>query len=301
MQIASNGISLEVDSYDSTDPAAPVKAPIVLIMGLGMPRTAWPLPLIDLLRATGHRVIRFDNRDSGQSSRLEQWGRPKVGLMMLRFAMHLPVRASYALSDMVSDTVGMLDALGIARAHIVGASMGGMIGQLMAIEHPQRVASFTCIMSSSGARSLPQPSLTVRRALMSRPSGPGREALIDHYVKLIHIIGSPGYRPDQQQLRQRIVEHLAPHYFPLGTARQLMAIAADGDRSARLAKLHVPMSIIHGRNDPLIPVAAAYDLARKVPHAKLEVIDGMGHDMPPALLGTLASSISAQVALHGVA
>lgn len=290
MQIKSNGISLEVEIFPATGPSAH-EIPILLIMGLGMPRTAWPMPLIDLLTAAGYRVIRFDNRDIGESSKLAQWGKPNIVMASLKHLMGLPVRSAYSLDDMARDTVGMLDALKIDRAHVVGVSMGGMIGQLLAADHGSRVASFCCVMSSSGARSLPRPTPAARRVLMTRPKGDDHAAIVNHYVRVLKVIGSPGFPTPEAQMRERITHHLAPYYFPLGTGRQLVAIAANGDRSARLAKIQCPVQIVHGRADPLIPVRAAFDLNDKIPGSRLEIIDGMGHDMPAALLPRLADII----------
>lgn len=314
MRLRINELEFEVDDFDAAvDAAAPdaaVKAepdarsgltastgklPIMLIMGLGMPRTAWPMPLVETLRASGHRVIRFDNRDSGQSSTLAQWGRPNIIAASLRHLMHLPVRSAYRLDDMARDVVGLLDYLRITRAHVVGVSMGGMIGQLLAADHGARVASFCCIMSSSGARHLPGPTPAVRRAMLSRPHSSDRQAIVDHYLKLLTIIGSPAYPSPPEVARARIERDLAPYYFPLGTARQLTAIMANGDRSARLARIRCPVRIIHGRADPLIPVRAAFDLKDKIAGAELEIIEGMGHDLPPALLPQLAQGILANV------
>ena len=202
-----------------------------------------------------------------------------------------PVRSAYSLDDMALDVVGLLDALAVPRVHVVGVSMGGMIGQLLAADHPSRVASFTCIMSSSGARGLPQPSTATRMVLLSRPTSQEPQAIIDHYVKVLKVIGSKQFAASDEQIRERIKESLAPYYFPLGTARQLMAITANGDRSRKLGKISCPVKIIHGSTDPLIPLPAAHDLHEKIRGSSLEVIEGMAHDMPPALLPQLSSLI----------
>lgn len=289
MQIQSNQLLFEVDDYPAKTPGD--TTPILLIMGLGMPRTAWPLPLIDALNNAGNRVIRFDNRDAGLSSKLAVWGKPNLMLGGLKHMMGLPVRSAYSLDDMALDVVGLLDALAVPRVHVVGVSMGGMIGQLLAADHPSRVASFTCIMSSSGARGLPQPSTATRMVLLSRPTSQEPQAIIDHYVKVLKVIGSKQFAASEEQIRERIKESLAPYYFPLGTARQLMAITANGDRSRKLGKISCPVKIIHGSTDPLIPLPAAHDLHEKIRGSSLEVIEGMAHDMPPALLPQLSSLI----------
>ncbi len=292
MQIPSNGLSFEVDDYPAiVSGNAEDTTPILLIMGLGMPRTAWPLPLIQALNQGGRRVLRFDNRDAGLSSKLSAWGKPNVLVSSLKHMMGWPVSSAYQLDDMALDVIGLLDALALPRAHIVGVSMGGMIGQLLAADHTSRVASFTCIMSSSGARGLPQPTAATRMVLLSRPASKAPQAIVDHYVKVLKVIGSQKYAPSDDEMRTRIRDNLAPYYFPLGTARQLVAIVANGDRSSKLAHIKCPVQIIHGSADPLIPVQAAHDLHKKIPGSALEIIDAMAHDMPPALLGQLASLI----------
>ena len=198
-------------------------------MGLGMQLTAWPDAFVDGLLARGHTVIRFDNRDIGLSSKLAAWGRPRLLLASMRRVLGLRVRASYTLADMAADTVGMLDALTIARVHLVGVSMGGMIGQIVAARYPERVASFTCIMSSSGARELPGPTRAARRALLSRPRDPHDvESIIDHYVKVFGVIGSPGFPSSAHMLR----ELYGRERSPLAPSARLGA-AADGDRRIR--------------------------------------------------------------------
>jgi pimeloyl-ACP methyl ester carboxylesterase len=199
MKIAANGIGIEVD-----DQGLPDGDPILLIMGLGMQLVAWPEELVQLLVARGFRVIRFDNRDIGLSDGFDPLGVPNLAGVGLRYAMHLPVRSPYRLSDMAADAVGVLDALGIARAHVCGASMGGMIAQHLAASHSQRVKSLTLIMTTSGSRKLPQPSMRVRGALMSRPQGVDPDLLVAHFERLLALIGSPAYPPEPLRLRQRL-------------------------------------------------------------------------------------------------
>jgi pimeloyl-ACP methyl ester carboxylesterase len=293
--VSTNGISLEVEVL--TPPAGSISSPapeppVLLIMGLGMQLTAWPDAFVDGLLARGHTVIRFDNRDIGLSSKLAEWGRPRLLLASMRHALGLRVRASYTLADMAADTVGMLDALTVARVHVVGVSMGGMIGQIVAAGYPDRVASFTCIMSSSGARELPGPTRAARRALLSRPRDlHDIESIIDHYVKVFGVIGSPGFPSSVHMLREQYGRSVRRSHHPVGSARQLMAIIASGSRSRLLANIKTPTTIVHGNADPLVPVAAAHDLARKIPHAHLRVIDRMGHDLPPGALPMLLAAI----------
>jgi pimeloyl-ACP methyl ester carboxylesterase len=292
MQISANGISLEVEDHGS-----PTGEPLVLIMGLGMQLVAWHEDFVAKLVARGFRVIRFDNRDIGLSERLDHLGVPNLAVDSLKFAFGLPVRSAYQLADMAADTVGLLDAFGLRSAHVCGASMGGMIAQQMAIRYPKRVKSLTLMMTSSGARRLPGPALQVRRALVSRPANPrDMNSVVAHYVRLYKLIGSPGYPASDKYLNDRMSISVRRAYRPQGTARQMVAIAADGDRSPLLGKIKTPTQILHGQHDPLVPVAAAHDLASKIADAKLDVIDGMGHDLPMALWPRFIEAISSSAA-----
>ncbi len=294
MQISANGIRIEVD--DQGPPSAPA---VLLIMGLGMQLIAWPDELVRLLLARGFRVVRFDNRDVGLSQHFDEAGAPNLALAAMRYAVHLKLRTAYRIGDMAADAVGVLDALGIASAHVCGASMGGMIAQRLAAEHPQRVRSLTLMMTTAGARSLPQPSLAVRQALIARPASPGVDAIVAHLQQLFALIGSPAYLPDAQELRQRLMTTVQRSWHPVGTARQLMAVMADGDRSALLAQIQAPTQVIHGEADPLIPVAAGHHLVSHIPGAQGDFIAGMGHDLPVPLLPRFAAGIAAAAARAG--
>jgi pimeloyl-ACP methyl ester carboxylesterase len=286
---STNGLSLEYEI--SGDPAAP---PILLIMGLGMQLTSWPPALRDGLVARGFRVIAFDNRDAGLSTRIRTRRRPNLMLQIARAWARLPVRSPYTLEDMAEDTVGLLDALGIRRAHVVGASMGGMIAQVVAARHPERTASLTSIMSSSGNRRVSQAQPAARRALLSRPGDPGDpESVIRHLIGVWGVIGSPAYPADPAELRQRIEHSVRRAYHPAGVAQQLLAILASGDRRRLLARITAPTLVIHGAADPLVPVAAGRDTAQHIRGAELLVIDGMGHDFPAPLVPTMVEAIAA--------
>ena len=279
MKISANGLQIEVEDHGS-----PTGQPLLLIMGLGMQLVAWHEDLVQLFVSRGFRVIRFDNRDIGLSQGFDALGVPNIPVAALKQLVGLPVRAPYTLADMADDAAGVLDALGIASAHICGASMGGMIAQQMALRHPNKVDSLTLIMTSSGARRLPGPSVSVRRAMLARPADPrSADSVVAHNRRLYTLIGSPGFRPSDEWLERRLRHSFGRAYRPQGTARQLMAIIADGDRSPRLARIKAPTQVIHGAADPLVPVAAGHDLARKIPGARIDVIDGMGHDLPAAL------------------
>jgi pimeloyl-ACP methyl ester carboxylesterase len=208
--------------------------------------------------------------------------------------MGLRVRAPYTVADMADDTAGLLDAMGIPAAHVCGASMGGMIAQQLAVRHPGRVRSLTLVMTSSGARRLPGPALKVRAALISRPADPNSaQSIVDHYMKLYRLIGSPGFPASDAYLHERLGESVRRAYRPRGTARQMVAIAADGDRSGLLAQIRVPTQIIHGQADPLVPAAAGRDLARKIAGAEIDLVPGMGHDLPTELWPRFVAGIGA--------
>lgn len=286
MKIEANGVRIEVDDQGPAD--GPV---VLLIMGLGMQLIAWPQTMVQMLVRQGFRVVRFDNRDIGLSQGFDAAGVPNMALAGLRHAMHLPVHSPYSLADMARDALGVLDALDIEQAHVCGASMGGMIAQHLAAMAPERVASLTLMMTTSGSRRLPQPSWRVRRALMSRPMKPGADAAVDWIIQVLHLIGSPAYPSDPQALRARALESVQRAWHPSGSARQLLAVVADGDRSTLLPHIQAPTLVIHGVDDPLVPVACGKDLAQRIADARADFIPGMGHDLPEELLPRFAQGI----------
>ena len=289
MQIIANGIALEVEDHGSPD-----GEPLLLIMGLGMQLVAWHADFVAMLVARGYRVIRFDNRDIGLSQKFDHLGAPNLALDSLKYAVGMKVKAPYSVADMADDAAALLGALGIAAAHVCGASMGGMIAQQLAARHPERVKSLTLIMTSSGSRRLPGPSMKVRSALISRPKDPKNlQSIVEHYVKLYRLIGSPGYPASDAYLNERLGMSVRRSHRPQGTARQMVAIAADGNRTKLIERLKVPTQIIHGKQDPLVPVAAGIDLAAKIPGAKIDLIDGMGHDLPIELWPRFVAGIDA--------
>jgi proline iminopeptidase len=237
-------------------------------------------------------VIRFDNRDAGLSDKMTQFDKPNLLLAMGKAMLHLQVKSPYSLDDMAADAVGLLDGLGIARAHIVGASMGGMIAQIVAARYPQRVRSLTSIMSSSGRRGLPGPTAAVRSAMMQRPANPRDiEDVIRQSVKTFRAIGSPGYPIPDDILHAMVGRAARRNLCVAGVARQLVAILANGDRSPLLRTIKAPSLVIHGNSDPLVPVENGRDTAAQIPGARYDEIDGMGHDLPPALLLPIARLI----------
>jgi pimeloyl-ACP methyl ester carboxylesterase len=291
MRVAANGIEIEVD-----DRGPPGGEPVLLVMGLGMQLIAWPDELVQMLVSRGFRVLRIDNRDIGLSTPFDHLGVPNLAWAALRHAMHLPVQAPYAIADMAADAIGVLDALALPAVHVVGASMGGMIAQHLAARHPERIRSVTLMMTTTGARRLPQARPNVRRALMSRPASGDEEAIVQHLSRLWALIGSPGFPQSPERLRTRLTASIRRAWRPAGTARQLMAIVADGDRTALVQGIRRPTRVIHGEADALVPVAAGHDLAARIPAAVVDIVPGMGHDLPLELLPRFAAGIAENAA-----
>ena len=287
-QITANGIGIEYEAYG--DPAQP---PLLLVMGLGAQLTLWPMELVEALVARGYYVIRYDNRDIGLSQKFDAGGIPnfrRVGLMRM---LGLRARIPYRLTDMADDAAALLDALGIAKAHVVGASMGGMIVQLLAVHHPDKLLTMTSIMSTTGNRKLPPAQPAAMAALLDRaPAGATLDQVMPIGLKVSRAIGSPGYPAQEAALRSRIERDFARSYYPAGAARQLTAIIDDGDRRKRLARVTTPTLVIHGAADPLVPVEGGRDTAASIKGAKLLEIDGMGHDLPPELVDQIADAIA---------
>ncbi|MBK6594971.1 MAG: alpha/beta fold hydrolase [Burkholderiales bacterium] len=284
MKIRANGIHIEVEDTAEINPQdgdAYTRPVVLLIMGLGMQLVAWPPQLVQALVDAGFRVIRMDNRDIGLSQHFDHLGKPNIIWAGLKFKMGLPVRPPYTLEDMAKDALGVLDALEVDRAHIVGVSMGGMIAQRVAIAAPQRVLSLTSIMSSSGARGLPEARRDVLRVLLKRPASSEPQAVVDHYVRLFKAIGSPGYPVPESDMRERILRGVERSFHPVGTLRQMVAIISDSTRAEQLSRIKSPTLVLHGRADPLVPFAHGEDTAKRITGARLVGFDGMGHDLPP--------------------
>lgn len=288
-QVQANGISLEYESFGAAnDPG------VVLIMGLGAQLTRWTIPFCEKLAARGYRVIRFDNRDVGRSAHLHDAPVPNLGHIMAARMTGAPMEMPYTLDDMAADTVGLLDALQIDKAHIVGASMGGMIAQLVAADYPERTLSLTSMMSTSGNPALPPPTPEAAAVLMTRSPDPAnQEAYLNHGLSSLRTLASPGYPFDTDATRQRLLTDLDRGYNPAGYARQLAAVVASYDRRAKLRTVAAPAMILHGADDPLVPLAAGRDTAESIPNAELRVIPGMGHDIPVALYDAIVDAIDA--------
>ncbi len=281
MKLKANQIDIEVED---THPADTTGRPVVLlIMGLGMQLIAWPPAMVQGLVDAGFRVLRFDNRDAGLSQKFSHLGTPNLLWAGLKYRLRIAIKPPYSLKDMAADALGVLDALNIDKAHIVGVSMGGMMAQRLALLAPTRLRSLASIMSTSGARGLPEASPAVTRILLKRP-GKGLDAAIDHTVRLLQVIGSPGFPTPQPELHEKVAAAAARSFYPAGIMRQMVAIVADTTRAAELKNITAPTIVIHGRADPLVPFAGGEDAARRIPGAVLHGIDGMGHDLPPGVV-----------------
>ena len=277
-------------AYDMRGPSgAPA---VVLIMGLGTQMIAWSDPFCDALAASGYRVVRFDNRDVGLSSKFDRAPAVNMKWAFTKALLGLKVQGPYSLDDMAADALGLMDVLGLDKAHIVGASMGGMIAQIIAAKYPQRTRSLVSIMSSSGDRRLPQATRDARAVLLAkRPDISERDKVIAQMMNVYRVIGSPGYPVSEEVLRPRIEASIARSYYPQGVGRQMLAILGDGSRVARLQTIKVPTLVIHGADDPLVPVEGGKHTAANIPGAKLEIVPGMGHDLPPGLVEKLSGLI----------
>jgi pimeloyl-ACP methyl ester carboxylesterase len=287
MQIQANGVTLEVEDHG---PAS--GRPLLMIMGLGMQLVAWPMGLVEALVHSGFRVIRYDNRDIGLSQHLTSLGQPNLLAQGMRFGLGLSLHPAYTLADLADDAAVLIDALGLGAAHVCGASMGGMIAQHLAVRHPGKVSSLTLMMTTSGARKLPGPHWKVSQALLKRPpANAPLTVLVAHYMRLYQLIGSPGYPAEPEALRARVTAALTRSYRPDAVARQMVAILADGDRTPLLGQIKAPTQVIHGARDPLVPAAAGHDLVSKIRGAEIDIIDGMGHDLPEALWTRFAAGV----------
>ena len=291
MKVHANGIQIEVE--DSGEKPGENRPVVLLIMGLGMQLIAWPDNMVASLIEGGFRVVRHDNRDMGLSQGFDERGTGNLLWQGLRYRLGLQVRSAYTVQDMADDALGVLDALGIERAHVVGASMGGMIAQRLAARAPKRVSSLVSIMSSSGARGLPEARPDVTRALLSRPAGKGLEAAIDHSVRLFKSIGSPDFPMRDDELRDIVSAAARRSLYPVGILRQMVAVLADRTRADALAGVAAPTLVVHGRADPLVPFACGEDTARRIPGARLVGIEGMGHDLPPGVVERLLALLIA--------
>ena len=286
--VKTNGIDLAYDSFgDEADEA------IFLIAGLGTQMIRWTAPFCEELAARGYRVVRFDNRDTGCSTHFRHCTPPDFGALAAALIAGRRPDVPYTLHDMASDAIGLLDVLAVDRAHVVGRSMGGMIAQIMASEHPERVLSLTSIMSSTGNPTLPQAAPDLMATMMRPALDPvsNEAGFLAHSLAFARRIAGKGHSFDDEAHRLLVLEESRRAYDPGGSGRQIAAMAVTGDRRSRLAAITMPTLVIHGADDPLILPACGRDTAVSIPNAEFMLIDGMGHELPPALYRTVIGAI----------
>jgi len=287
-QFEANGLKIEVEQHG--DPSQPT---VLLIMGLATQLVHWPAEFISALVDGGHHVVTFDNRDIGLSEKLEGQAAPAPTASLLTAALGLGwLLAPYDLRDMAGDTVGVLDALDIDDAHIVGVSMGGMIAQVLAARHPQRVRSLTTIMSSTNKRSLPRTDREIVRAIIAaRSKALSHDELVERSLGVWRMISTENGGRNIEEMRQLISESTARCSYPEGVRRQIAAIVASGDLREWARQIKAPTYVVHGKADRLTPYQGSEDIAANVPGARLDLIEGMGHDLPPRFLPQVTADI----------
>ena len=291
-QVTANGLKIQIEEHGSaSDPA------VLMIMGLATQLVHWPPPMVESLVDAGYRVITFDNRDIGLSERLEHMSSPSPAMMLLGRAVRLGwLLAPYDLSDMADDTIGILDALALDEAHLIGVSMGGMIGQIVSAKHPKRIKSFTSIMSTTNNPALPRTRPEIVKAIIrARSRRRTAEDQVEQSMQLLQMIGSPDGDRDDVALRQLVASSVARCNYPAGIRRQIAAIVASGDLRQWTRQITSPTLIVHGKVDPLTPYHGSVDMNGLIAGSRLEVIDGMGHDLPPRYLPRINELIRAHV------
>ena len=286
MQLFINGVRLEVEDTGEKDRVA-----VLLIPGMAMQLIVWPEAMVHQLHQAGYRVIRLDNRDIGLSQDMAHLPAPNLLWFMLQQKLGFQPQAPYSIQDMANDVLGVLDHLQINQAHLVGVSMGGMIGQRICIGSPQRALSLTSIMSSSGAKGLPGPTPDMRRVLFTPPAKAGTQAAHQHALRFVQALAGPGFAHPEGSQQQLVNDSLKRSSRPMGAYRQMLAAMADRERAGLLARITTPTLVIHGKADPLVPYACGEDTARRIPNAKLHGIEGMGHDMPPGAIDNMMARL----------
>jgi pimeloyl-ACP methyl ester carboxylesterase len=288
-KIKVNGIDIEYDCFGIQE-----SEPVLLISGLGTQMIRWSETFCQLLAEQGFRVIRFDNRDAGLSTHFAGAAMPDLAAIADAVALGETPPVPYTLFDMANDAVGLLDALMIRRAHVVGRSMGGMIAQLLASEHAERVLSLVSMMSSTGNRDLPQASPAAMAAMTAPAPHPLKDELgyLAHCVAFSRVIAGRGYPFDESAQRNQALAEVKRAYNPGGFWRHIAAIAATGDLRPRLANISAPTLVLHGSDDALVSPEAGKDTAAHIKGAELRIVEGMGHDFPPSLFGFVAGVIA---------
>jgi pimeloyl-ACP methyl ester carboxylesterase len=290
-KVAANGIEIE---YEVHGPDG--GEPLLLIMGLGQQLTRWPASLIERLVGEGFRVIRFDNRDIGLSTGFDAAPTPDLPTVFGALAEGKNPGAPYLLADMADDAAGLLDALGVARAHVAGVSMGGMIGQMLAARHPDKVLSLTSVMSTTGNPAVPPATPEAQAVLFARPASTDLESLVEHALKAQIAIQSPAWPVNPETERPLLRAGIQRAYRPMGVLRQMIAVIASGDRREALKTITAPTVVLHGAADPLVPVEGGKDTAATIPGAELRIVEGMGHDLPEGVRGAFVDAVKSAAA-----
>lgn len=286
-RVASNGIEIEYDTFGDR-----AGEPLLLIMGLGSQMVLWHEDFCRELAGRGHYVVRFDNRDVGRSTHLDHLGTPDIPALLTALFQGGAAQAPYAIDDMAADAFGLLDALELEAAHVCGVSMGGMIAQTMALARPERVRTLTSIMSTTGDRDLPPPRPEAMVALLQPPADT-LDGALDRAVLIYKTIGSPGFPVEEDEIRARARLQWERGYNPNGVMRQFAAVLTQEGRRERLANLAVPALVIHGTDDPLVPVQCGEATAAAIPGAAQLLIDGMGHDLPRPVWPRIVDGLAA--------
>lgn len=285
-KVRANGIEIAYDSFGES-----VSPPLMLIMGFTAQMVMWDEGFCEGLARRGYRVIRFDNRDVGHSTWFTEAGTPKIGALVAAMLRGEPFRVPYKLIDMAEDTLGLMDVLGIESAHVAGMSMGGMIAQTMAVHYPERVKTLTSLSSTTGHPGLPQATPEAWE-MLTKPAPMDREGFIDHAVPVWRVINGPQMTIDEDFIRRRARRTFERGVSREGYARQMAAITASGSRRKALQSVHVPTLVIHGDADPLLPLVHGIATAEAIPGAKLRIVKGMGHDIPPVVWPELIEAIA---------
>ncbi|WP_426014055.1 alpha/beta hydrolase [Caulobacter sp. DWR2-3-1b2] len=290
-KVRANGIEIEYEVFGPEGGAA-----LLLIMGLGQQLTRWSMSLVDQLVAEGYRVIRYDNRDIGLSSGFDHAPTPDLPAVFAALMQGQDPGAPYLLSDMADDAAGLLDALGVARAHVAGVSMGGMIGQMLAARHPSKVLSLVSVMSTTGNPAVPPATPEAQAALFARPTATDLDSLTEHALKAQIAIQSPAWPVDPETERPLLRAAIQRANHPAGVLRQMIAVIASGDRREALKTITAPTVVLHGAADPLVNVEGGRDTAATIPGAELRIIEGMGHDLPTAVHDAFVDAVKAATA-----
>ncbi len=290
-RVAANGIEIEYDVHGHDD-----GAPLLLVMGLGQQLTRWPMEIVERLVGEGFRVIRFDNRDIGLSTWLDEAGAPDMPAVFTAIAGGRKPDVPYLLEDMADDAAGLLDALGIARAHVAGVSMGGMIGQTLAARHPARVLSLVSVMSTTGNPAVPPATPEALAILYARPEATDIDSLTEHALKAQIVIQSPAWPVDPALERPKLKAAIERAHHPVGMARQMCAVIGSGDRREALKTITAPTIVLHGDADPLVRLEGGKDTAATIPGAELRIVEGMGHDMPQGVHAAFVAAVVAAAA-----